>query len=267
MQGSYDNDGSLSARANYRWTEAFTTKTQTQLSPGQSMVQIDNEYNGNDFSASIKSINPSVLDGGLTGIFVGQYLQSITRGLALGVETIWQRQAVSGGPESAMHYFARYKGSDWIASAQLAQGAFSTTYWRRLAEKVEVGAELTAQLSSATSSRGGLMGGALRREAVATLGAKYDFRQSTFRAQIDSTGKMSTLLEKRILPFAQFSLAGELDHAKVSIHPPLTKPELAESHHQQSAKVGVGFTIEVPNEDLNEQQEKAMSLNLPQPPY
>ena len=217
MQGTVDNDGGFTARANYRWRDSLTTKTHTQISPGQNMIQIENDYQGHDFTASVKALNPSVLDGGLTGIVIGQYLQSITSGLALGVEGIWQRQAMSTGPESAVNYFAKYKGSDWVASVQLAQGAINTTYWRKLAEKVEAGAELSMQLQSAMAGRSALMGSATQREAVATLGAKYDFRASTFRAQVDSTGRLSTLLEKRVLPFVQLSFAGELDQFKVCV--------------------------------------------------
>ena len=179
------------------------------------MIQIENEYQGKDFTASIKALNPWALDGGLTGIFIGHYLQSITRALALGVEGIWQRQAMSSGPDSVVNYFAKYKGSDWVASAQLAQGAISTTYWRKIGEKVEAGAELNVQLQPAMGGRGGLMGGPMRREAIATLGAKYDFRASTFRAQVDSSGRLSTLLEKRVLPVVLLSFAGELDQFKV----------------------------------------------------
>jgi hypothetical protein len=32
------------------------------------LVQIDNDYTGRDFSASLKAFNPSCLEGGLTGI-------------------------------------------------------------------------------------------------------------------------------------------------------------------------------------------------------
>jgi hypothetical protein len=43
---------------------------------------------------------------------------------------------------------------------------------------------------------GGLLGSGLRREGVTTLGAKYDFGASTFRAQVDSSERLSCLLEK-----------------------------------------------------------------------
>ncbi|KAI4140360.1 MAG: hypothetical protein LQ340_007882 [Diploschistes diacapsis] len=89
----------------------------------------------------------------------------------------------------------------------------------------------------------------MQREAVATVGAKYDFRAASLRAQADSTGKLSVLMEKRLLQAILVNFAGELDQLK------------------QQAKVGVGVSIELPNEEVMEQQERAMSSNLPPPPY
>lgn len=217
MQGNLDNDGQLMARANYRWNNTLTTKCNAQIapSPGQAMFQIDNDITGKDFTASLKSINPSYLEGGLTGIFVGSYLQSLTPSLAIGLEAMWQRAALNAGPETVLSYCAKYKGSDWIASAQLqAQGALNTSYWRRLTEKVEAGVDLNLQFAPGTGG-GGLMGSGVRKEGITTVGAKYDFRTSSFRAQLDSTGKLSCLLEKRVLPPVQVTFAGEMDHFKV----------------------------------------------------
>jgi mitochondrial import receptor subunit TOM40 len=180
--------------------------------PGQSMIQIDQDYTGKDFSASLKSLNPSILDGGLTGILIGSYLQSVTPGLALGMEAMWQRAALHTGPETVVSYVARYRGADWIASAQLqAQGAIQTSYWRRLTDRVEVGADLNLQFQPGMGG-GGLMGSGLRKEG----------RASTFRAQADSTGRLSALLEKRVLPFVQVTFAGELDQLKVRSTIPFT---------------------------------------------
>lgn len=180
------------------------------------MLQVDNDYTGKDFTASIKSINPSILEGGLTGIFIGSYLQSVTPSLAVGLEAIWQRAAVNTGPDTAISYYAKYKGVDWIASAQMqAQGTISTSYWRRLTDKVEAGVDLNLQFAPGVGGRGGLMGSGMRKEGTTTLGAKYDFRASTFRAQIDSSGRLSCLLEKRVAPPVQLTFAGELDQFKV----------------------------------------------------
>lgn len=194
---------------------------------GQAMLQVDNDYTGNDFTASLKSINPSVLEGGLTGIFIASYLQSVTQSLAVGLEAIWQRPAINTGPETALSYCAKYKGTDWIASAQLqAQGAISTSYWRRLTEKVEAGVDLNLQFAPGMGGRGGgLLGSGMRKEGTTTLGAKYDFRASTFRAQVDSSGRLSCLLEKRVAPLVQLTFAGELDQFKVRCSLPFNAQE------------------------------------------
>lgn len=207
----------MSARTNYRWNNAFVTRASVQLAPrpSQAMFSLDNDYSGKDFSASIKSINPSILDGGLTGIFMGSYLQSLTPSLAVGLEAMWQRQAINAGPETMISYCAKYKGSDWIASAQVAElGSFSTSYWKKLTDKVQAGVDLNLQFAPGIG-QGGLMGSGSRKEGTTTIGAKYDFRNSTFRAQIDSTGKLSCLYEKRVLPPVQLTFAGEMDHFKV----------------------------------------------------
>ena len=220
MQGNYGSDGTLSAVGNYRWNNSLVTKTNTQIMAGgaQGIIQIDNDYTGSDFSASLKAFNPSFLEGGLTGIFVGSYLQSITPSLALGFEAIWQRQGLNTRPEAAISYCARYKGADWIASAQLqtAQGVFNASYWRKLSEKVEAGVDMNLQL--APNAAASLMGGP-RRDGTTTIGAKYDFRASTFRAQVDSAGKLSCLLEKRIAMPISLTFAGEIDQVKVSTRP------------------------------------------------
>ena len=218
MQANLDNDGQLSAQGNYRWSNAFVTKLNVQMAPGpgQAMIQINNDFTGKDFTASLKSINPSMIEGGLTGIFIGSYLQSITPSLALGLEAMWQRAALNAGPESVLSYCAKYKGSDWIASAQLqAQGGVSASYWRRLTEKVEAGVDLNLQFAPGLGGGGGLMGNGSRKEGTATAAAKYDFRTSTFKAQLDSSGRLSCLVEKRVLPPVQITFAGEMDHFKV----------------------------------------------------
>ncbi|KAK8002775.1 hypothetical protein PG989_002494 [Apiospora arundinis] len=127
-----------------------------------------------------------------------------------------------------MSYVARYKSNDWIATAQLhAQGALNATYWRRLSDKVQAGVDMTLQV---VPGQGGMMGGGFQKEGITTVGAKYDFRMSVFRAQVDSKGKLSCLLER------------------------------------QQAKLGLGITIEAPSEGLEEKQEAlgvAAAPNIP----
>lgn len=214
LQGNVDNEGQLSTRFNYRWSDALVTRTQLQLAPGgQDMAQFENEYTGADFTASLKMLNPSYLEGGLTGIFIGSYMQSVTPRLSLGLEGIWQRAGLTQGPETAVSYCGKYKADDWVATAQLqTQGALNTTFWKRLSERVQAGVDMTLQLAPAA---GGLMGGGVQKEGLTTFGAKYDFRMSTFRAQLDSKGKLSCLLEKRVAAPVTMTFAAEVDHATV----------------------------------------------------
>ncbi|KAJ5612373.1 Mitochondrial import receptor subunit tom40 [Penicillium lagena] len=249
MQGNFGSDGSLAAVYNWRWNQSLVTKTNAQIMQGgaQGLLQIDNDYTGSDFSASLKAFNPSFLEGGLTGIFVGSYLQSVTPSLALGFEAIWQRQGLNARPETALSYCGKYKGEDWIATAQLqAQGTFAATYWRKLSERVEAGVDMNLQFAPNAAA---LMMGGPSRDGTTAIGAKYDFRASSFRAQVDSAGKVSCLLEKRIAMPISLTFAGEIDQAK------------------QTAKVGLAVSLEIAGEELMEQQEKADAANIQPPPF
>jgi mitochondrial import receptor subunit TOM40 len=225
MQGNIGSDGGLSAVANYRWNPALVSKANMQIMSGaaQGILEIDNDYTGADFSASFKAINPSILDGGVTGIFIGNYLQSVTPGLALGLEAMWQRAGLDARPETAISYCARYRGDDWIASAQLqAQGVLNASYWRRLSDKVSAGVNMDITFAPSANP---MMGGQIQKQGVTAVAAKYEFRASTFRAQVDSTGKLACVLEKRVAMPISLTFAGEIDQVNVSsTHIPLYSP-------------------------------------------
>jgi len=192
------------------------TKMQAQFSSqmGQNMIQVEHDYEGRDYSVNLKSINPWPAD--LTGIYMGSYLQSFTKNIAFGAETLFQHP-MPDISEFSTSYLAKLTGTDknWIATAQLQPaGTLQTTYWQKLSDKVEVAADLQV-IATPT-----------RRDAIATLGAKYDLRMATFRAQLDSSGKVSALLEQRFAPTFAFLVSGEIDHFK------------------NAAKVGVGVMIE-----------------------
>lgn len=179
------------------------------------MAQFEHEYTGADFTSNLTMLNPSYIEGGLTGIFITKHFQAITKKIAVGLEAVWQRPALNQPPEAAMSFAGRYKSEDWIATAQLhAQGALNATYWRRISERVQAGVDLTLQL---VPGAGGMMGGGIQKEGITTVGAKYDFRMSTFRAQVDSKGKLSCLLEKRVAPPVTMSFGVDIEHATVSL--------------------------------------------------
>lgn len=183
--------------------------------PGGANFSPEIDYTGDDFCASIKGMNPSLLEGGLTGMFIGSYMQSVTPRLALGLEAVWQKPAGGMAPDTAMSYAARYKGDDWIASAQLlTQGGMQASYWRRLTDKIETGVDINLQFAG-IAGPGGMMAG-VRKEGVATFGTKYEFARSVFRAQVDSQGKVGCLLDRIVAPAVKVTFAGEIDHVKVS---------------------------------------------------
>lgn len=266
-QGNIDNDGQLSTRFNWRWSPSLVSKTQFQIGTGgQDMAQLESEYTGNDFTLNVKALNPSYLEGGLTGIFVGQYMQSVTPKLALGLEAMWQRQALSVPPDAALAYCGKYKAEDWVATAQLsASGGLNTTYWRRLSDKVQAGVDMSLSLAPGP---GGMMGGPMQKEGVTTFGAKYDFRMSTFRAQLDSKGKLSCLLEKRVAGPVMMTVGADVDHASVS--PPcfcgITGNHI-DIMLQQTAKLGLGISIETGGEELQDQQEMLGAQPSPNIPF
>jgi mitochondrial import receptor subunit TOM40 len=221
-QAQLDSDASFSARFNSRLTDRLVFKNSAQIQPasaagpGGAQFSPEIDYHGDDFTASIKSMNPSLLEGGLTGMFIGSYMQSITKRLALGMEAVWQKPAGAPAAEAAVSYAGRYKGDDWIASAQLlTQGGLQASYWRRLTERVETGVDVSLQIAGFDPRTGGV-----QKEGAATFGAKYEFSRSVFRAQVDSAGKVGCLLDKIVAPAVRVTFAGEIDHAKVRMPAP-----------------------------------------------
>lgn len=169
--------------------------------PGHSMLQMEHEYAGSDYSINLKAMNPNPME--FTGLYVASYLQSVTSKLAIGSEVVLQRPTPDM-EETAMSLVGKYTGNDYIATAQFqGLGAIQASYYQRINEKVDFGVEINL-----------LMQGQ-RREGVATVGGKFDFRQATFRGQIDTTGRVSAVLEEKMAPGFSFLISGDLDHMKV----------------------------------------------------
>lgn len=225
MMGGFDHDGNVNARLNQGWTANSISKLQAQVcsvcllrpatgshvsmqfssQAGHNMLQMEHDYNGTDYNLNVKAMNLWPTD--LTGVYIGSYLQSVTKNLALGVEGLYQRPTPDMS-ELSTSYIAKYTADkkDWIATALVQpSGIVTTSYWHKLSDKVEVAADL--QLIAAPT----------RRDALATLGVKYELRMAGFRAQVDSTGKVAAVLEQRFAPTLAFLLSGEIDHFKVSI--------------------------------------------------
>ena len=236
-----------------------TTDTVRQLAPSAaspSMLAVEYDRSGKDYTLNLKSYNPSPAD--LTGTYLASYLQSVTPHFAVGVETVLQRPTPDV-EEAAIGYMAKYhsikKGEDgqpgkdsWIATGQiLAQGVWQATYWQKLADRIDAAADLV--IVPAPNPR--------ERKAIATVGIKYDFRASAFRGQVDSTGKVSALLEQRLSPAFAFLIAGEMDHFKVSLSLVTSFAVADFVVTQNTSKFGVGLMIESADPELMQQQQEA----------
>lgn len=254
MQGNIDNELAFSGRFNWRWTSAFVSKAAVQLTSQGNMVSLENDYTGADFSASLKAVNPSILDGGVTGMLMASYLQSVTSRLSLGIDAFWTRPAMAYPPELNVSYAARYRTEDWMACGQIIpdRGVLEASYWRKLTDKVETG--INCNLAFAGIGPGGPMAGP-QKEGNVTIGAKYDFRQSSFRAQIDNQGKVACLLEKMIAPPIRVTFSGEIDHKQVR-HGNLEDSTSRTNTMQNAAKLGLAVAIEAADEAVMEQQEQ-----------
>lgn len=219
VQGNVDNELSFSGKVNYGWDKHNISKLTLQIAQNQPvMCQLEQDYQAKDFSVNFKALNPSLLNGGFSGVAVASLLQSFTSKLAVGIETMYSRQALSLPPDAAVNYFARYNAGKWIATAQLqAQGALVASFWRKVSDRVETGLEtqLVASVKPITES---LMGTPIGYEPVVegqtTIGAKYEYRQSVFRGQLNTAGKVAVFMEKRVLPTVSILFSGEIDHKK-----------------------------------------------------
>ncbi|KAJ3417399.1 translocase of outer mitochondrial membrane [Chytridiales sp. JEL 0842] len=245
-----------------------STKIQAQLSktPGQSMIQFEQDMVGETMALNFKAMNPNPFDapsrgfsaakGGqsapttLTGTFSAAYLQSITKSWALGGEMVVQR-ADADTAEQVLTLAARWSPPAeplpspsslpagmpspympinpvdptqvFTTSYSPSTGIIHSSYWRRLNQRLEVATEVQMLIvpgGPRTESR---------REGIATAGFKLDTIFATIRGALDTTGRVSAVVEERIAPGLSFQICGEIDYSKVP---------------GGQGRVGLGFTLE-----------------------
>ena len=201
-QAGLDDAGNVTMRLNRLLFPGHISKIQAQFAPagGQSFVQLEHDFQGSDYSMNFKALNPSPTN--LTGIYVANYLQTLTPRFALGAEAVYQHPSPEI-EEATVGYVAKWVGpaKEWIATAQWQpQGIAQLTYWHQLSEQVDVAGDL--QMITLPQ----------RRDAQASLAARYSFRMASLRAQIDSLGKLTSVYEARISPAFALTFSGELDH-------------------------------------------------------
>ncbi|KAG1240197.1 hypothetical protein G6F68_017897 [Rhizopus microsporus] len=91
LQGTMDNDTNLNGVFRHAWSPKYVTKVMAQFTnmPGHSMVQLEQEVNGSDYSLNFKTMNANPLE--MTGLYMASYLQSVTQKLVVGSEIVLQR--------------------------------------------------------------------------------------------------------------------------------------------------------------------------------
>lgn len=179
------------------------------------MVQLESDWIGKEgTSINLKAINPNVVDG--EGVFTASLLQSVSKSVAVGAEVIGQKVADSPSMETGLNLALRITPtakSTFTATLQQFV-ALQASYHHRVSEKVELASELQMLLVGP------------RKDAVTSVSAKFDYRQATVRAQLDSTGRVGLVLEEKLFPGFALLLSGELDHVK------------------STSRFGVGITME-----------------------
>lgn len=212
-----DTTGNFQGKYHYTVSDNLTTKLQSMISnqPGQSMVQFEADWIGNGgTSLNLKAINPNPTDG--NGIFTASLLQSLSKSLALGAEIITQKVPDSTSIEQGINLGMKWKlKENSVFTATLQQFvALQTSYHHRVSDKVELASELQLLLVGP------------RKDAVSSVGAKFEYRQATLRAQVDSTGRVGMVLEEKLFPGFALLLSGEIDHVR------------------SASRFGVGITME-----------------------
>jgi len=210
--------------------ESSTTKLQAQFTNNPSQYAIEHDHIGADFTFNVKAINPNPIDRAAsynkprsstcTGIYSASYLQSITPSLALGAEYVYQRPTPDM-EEAAVTYVAKYTPRFWkptslppaipqnlahayppvyanetpsvlTGSYSPSNGLIHTSYYQRINSRLELATELQMLVTP------GSMGGEGRREGIASVGFKLDTLFSTVRGMVDTSGRVSAVLEERL---------------------------------------------------------------------
>ncbi|OBA27699.1 hypothetical protein HANVADRAFT_52136 [Hanseniaspora valbyensis NRRL Y-1626] len=223
-QGNIDNSFGVNGRVNYSWTPKSISKLTLQMSPGEqqpSMYQLEHDYQGLDNSLNLKVLNPTLGDNNVfLGVGVVSILQSVTKNLAIGVESIYSKSDASQPADSGMSYYSKFTSTDksWNMTGQLqSNGGLSATFYRKLSPNVELGLESALKMAIQPVNHpvtGEPIGQMPVLEGLTTIGCKYEYRSSNFRGTVDSEGKVNVFAERKILPTLGVVFSGEINQFK-----------------------------------------------------
>ncbi|XP_062895080.1 mitochondrial import receptor subunit TOM40 homolog [Mobula hypostoma] len=200
LVGDMDNTGSLNAQVIHQVTNRVRSKMVLQTQQSKFINwQVDSEYRGEDYTATLTLGNPDILLG--SGIVVAHFLQSITPRLALGAELVYHRRPGEEG--AVMSVAGRYTGSNWIGTLTLNPAGGHATYYHKANEQLQVGVELEASLRM--------------QETNVTFGYQLDLPKANllFKGSLDSNWVVGATLEKKLVPLPlTLALGAFLNHRK-----------------------------------------------------
>ena len=121
--------------------------------------------------------------------------------LALSKLTLVIVRSGSNCKHTARHVYAAAVSHCPIYTLQVATtGVVNATYMHRISDKATMAADFLYNAN--------------QREAVASVGYDYSFKQCRLRGCVDSEFKVAAFLEEQLGPGIKLLLSGELDHAK-----------------------------------------------------
>ncbi|CAG9569829.1 unnamed protein product [Danaus chrysippus] len=201
--GDVDPAGNVNFNLIHQLTQDVRVKVAAQVQECKlSATQGTVEYKGSDYTLALAVGKPDCSDK--SSVFVGHYLQSVSKHLTLGAELVYQSSArIAGGEVAIASAAARYTMDDSEVSATLGAASFHVCYFKQASEQLQVVAEME------TSFRG--------MESTGTIGYQVTIPKAelVFRGMVDSNWNIGAVLEKKLqpLPFT-FALSGMSNQAK-----------------------------------------------------
>ncbi|KAJ5067032.1 import receptor subunit tom40 [Anaeramoeba ignava] len=192
--GNRKGDGTVFARYIQQFGRKFLTTIYTQIAgkkqeDSEDTLGADLEYYGEDFTIQSK-LKPNKAFG-------LSYLQSITPRFSAGMEFVYYHNMKT----SAIIFASRYFTHNFIFTSSFSTFPvkhFSTNYVQKITPRVGLAAEFIYNIENGLSAM--------------NVGYLYSLRQMRVGGQINSNGKISTLLEQMLHPLISFKLSAEIDY-------------------------------------------------------
>lgn len=183
--------GRIFARILANHSPTLSTKVTAEVGP-----EPDSSRLGCDFDIrGLRSTSQIKLASGR--ILALSHLHAVTKTLSIGGEAMIQTR----NGYTAFTVGGRYQAPGHSFAATFATyGSIVASYMREVSPKVTFASEILVDLRT--------------RESNVSAGYKFDLTNASVIGRVDTSGKVSAVLEERINAAVVLSLSGELDHPK-----------------------------------------------------